>query len=164
MSCLFWVVESSSCVWKHKRNLLFWWLYDGQPKPLGGSTIDLSAFSLFGTQLETESLLGGRYLHICVVIEGFIDYQHEMLQLCDRLIEIWVLILVYFLDVTYINFCIIQPENSFFCRVGWGIHQISTCQADSRVAYSRNSALRAMTCGRISRSKIFMMWGIMEVM
>jgi hypothetical protein len=46
-----------------------------------GSTINLPAFSLFGTQLETESLLGGRYLHICVVIEGFIDYQHEMLKL-----------------------------------------------------------------------------------
>jgi hypothetical protein len=42
MSCLFSVVESSSCVWKHKRNLLYWWLYDGLPKPLGGSTIDLS--------------------------------------------------------------------------------------------------------------------------
>lgn len=88
------------CVWKHKRNLLYCWLYDGLPKPLGGSTIDLSAFSLFGTQLETESLLGGRYLHICVVIEGLIDYQYEMQKLCDWLLEIRVLILVYFLDVT----------------------------------------------------------------
>jgi hypothetical protein len=138
-------------------------LYDGLPKPLGGSTRALSAFSLFGTQLETESLLGGRYLHICVVIEGFIDYQHEMLKLCDRLIEIWVLTLVYFLDVTWINFCIIQPENSFFCRVGWCIHQVSTCQADLRVAYFRNSVLRAMTGGRIRRSIIFVMPGIMEM-
>lgn len=75
-------------------------MYDGLPDPLGGSTIDLAAFTLFGTQLETENLLRGRYLHIGVVIEGFIDYQHEMLKLCDQLIQLQVFILVYFLDAT----------------------------------------------------------------